>query len=65
MRAYKYIIIHNLKRSRHFEAALLVGEGASPATTQLWFIAWRAQSEGQEEPGDFLMELAKKTSLFV
>lgn len=65
IRAYKYVIIYNLKCSRHFEATLLVGEGASPATTQLWFIAWRAQSQGHEEPGDFLMEVAKENIIFV
>lgn len=44
IRAYKHIITQNLKCSRHFEVTLLVGEDASPATIQLGFIAWRAQS---------------------
>lgn len=39
IRAYKRIITHNLKCSRHFEAALLAGEGVSPATTQLRCLA--------------------------
>lgn len=32
IRTYKYIITHDLKCSRHFEAALPAGEGVSPAT---------------------------------
>lgn len=65
IRAYKHIITQNLKCSRHFEVTLLVGEDASSATTQLGFIAWRAQSRGQEEPRDFLVEVAEENLIFV
>lgn len=63
-RGYKYIIIQSLKRSRHFEAALLVGEGA-PATPAPCSAAWRAQYEGWEEPGDFMMEAAEENISFI